>query len=171
MDHVTPPSALFSTTYVATVLPPVEEGAVQDNETWLLPASAVNVPGAVARPTAAPVKFTLYAPNPPFVTAATRNVYSTPADKLPTVNAVAVEPVLETTVVQDVPAFELRSIRYPISALPPVEVGAVHDNTTSLVPPIACGEVGALGDVNGVPDAVALAMPCPAALVATTRNT
>ena len=110
-------------------------------------------------------------PNPPLVTAATRNVNITPADKLPAVNAVAVDPVLETTVVHDIPAFELRSMRYPIRALPPVDVGAVHDNTTSLVPPIACGEVGAPGEVNGVPEAVALAMPCPAAFVATTRNT
>ena len=108
MDHVTPPSALFSTTYVATVLPPVDVGAVQESDTWLVPARATSEPGAVARPTAEPVKFTLYAPNPPFVTAATRNVYTTPADRLPAVKAVEVEPVLETTVVQEVPAFELR---------------------------------------------------------------
>jgi hypothetical protein len=62
VDHVTPPSALFSTTYVETVLPPVDAGAVHDNVTWPVPAFAVNEPGAVARPTAEPVKFVLYAP-------------------------------------------------------------------------------------------------------------
>ena len=74
LDHVTPPSALFSTTYVATVLPPVDVGAVHESETCPVPAMATSEPGAVASPTAEPVKFTLYAPKPPFVTAATRNV-------------------------------------------------------------------------------------------------
>ena len=89
----------------------MDAGAVHDNMTWPVPALAVSEPGAVARPTADPVKFTLYAPYPPFVTAAMRKVYTTPADKLPTVNAVAVEPVLEATVVHEDPPFELRSMR------------------------------------------------------------
>ena len=111
VDHVTPPSALFSTTYVETELPPVDVGAVHDNVTCPVPALAVSEPGAVARPTADPVKFALYAPYPPFVTAAIRKVYTTPADRLPTVKAVAVEPVFEATVVHEEPPFELRSMR------------------------------------------------------------
>ena len=57
--HVTPPSALFSTTYVDTALPPFDVGAVHDNDTWLVAAVATSALGAVARPTADPVKFTL----------------------------------------------------------------------------------------------------------------
>ena len=58
-----------------------------------------------------------------------------------------------------------------MSVLPPVLLGAVQDRVTSLVPPMPASAVGAAGAVNGVPDAVALTSPLPAAFCAATRTT
>jgi hypothetical protein len=105
------------------------------------------------------------------VTAATRNVCGAPAVRLPTVNAVAVVPVLATTVVHDVPPLVLRSMRYPMRFAPPVLLGAFHASVTSLVPLVACRLRGALGAVKGIDAAVVLGPLLPARLVANTRNT
>ena len=109
--QVTPPSALRSTTYAEIALPPFEEGACQASVTCEAPAVAVNAVGAVGSPTGLAVATFEYAPSPPTVTAATRNEYTTPAERFPTVKALAVVPVFAATVVHDDPPLEERSMR------------------------------------------------------------
>ncbi|MDP4013777.1 MAG: hypothetical protein U0990_11060 [Candidatus Nanopelagicales bacterium] len=58
--------------------------------------------------------------------AATRKVCEVPFDKPVTTRDLAVEPVLLTTVDQE-PDPALRWIRYPVTALPPIDAGAVQD--------------------------------------------
>ena len=93
------------------LVPPVEAGAVHDNATCPLPATATRLVGAIASPAADALTLDVKAPKPPVVTAATRNVCTAPAVRLPTVYAVAVVPVFATTVVHDVPPLVLRSTR------------------------------------------------------------
>ena len=71
--HVTPPSALRSTTYAVTVFPPFEVGACQATVTLEAPAVAVTAVGAVGNPTGLAVATVENDPAPPAVTAATRN--------------------------------------------------------------------------------------------------
>jgi hypothetical protein len=60
---------------------------------------------------------------------------------------------------------------YPVTALPPSEVGAVHDTVTSPSPATPVTPVGAPGTVRGVTDPLAeLAAPAPATFEATTVN-
>ena len=56
-------------------------------------------------------------------------------------------------------------------ALPPLEIGAVHDNETCPLPRVGVTEVGVPGVVNGVMlDEAVEYEPVPAPLIAATRN-
>ncbi len=58
---------------------------------------------------------------------------------------------------------------YPVIALPPLDVGAVHETSTSVLPDDAVTEVGTPGVVAGVTDGEASeADPVPTELVAVT---
>ena len=76
----------------------------------------------------------------------------------------------DVNVVHVAPPSSLRCTTYAVTELPPFELGAVQARSTLLPPAVAVRVAGASGVVNGVPVAVALAVPVPATLIALTRN-
>ena len=60
---------------------------------------------------------------------------------------------------------------YPVTADPPVDVGAVKAAWMNWLPTVRPVRFGALGAANGVADARELTGPVPAAFSAATRNT
>ena len=59
---------------------------------------------------------------------------------------------------------------YPVSALPPFEIGAFHVIVTCESLDAVATDCGALGTPNGVARTVALTAPGPAEINAVTRN-
>ena len=75
-----------------------------------------------------------------------------------------------TTVDHDDPEFVEDSTLYPVSAEPPSDAGAVHDNPTCVSPAVPPREVGTPGVVIGLEEVVPEAVPVPTALMAETRK-
>jgi hypothetical protein len=153
-----------------TALPPFDDGADHDSDTEPFPAvpdTADGAPGKVAG--AAGVTAAEAAdsgPVPTALIAATVNVYAVPLVNPVTVNVVAVDPVV-TGVCAVPPTYAVT--RYPVTALPPFDDGAVHDNATCVSPAVPDTAVGATGTAAGVTAAEAADCgPVPKALIAAT---
>lgn len=128
-----------------------------------VPVTAVGAPGTVRGVMAAEVADA--APVPAALMAETLNVYAVPLTRPVTVRVTPLLPVSATAVVHVVPSVDL-SMRYPVTALPPLLAGAVQDRLTEAFPPVPETAVGTSGTVRGVTDTADDSVPLPAAFTA-----
>jgi hypothetical protein len=148
-------------------LPPFDAGAVKLTVACAFPAAAVPMAGAPGTV----VGVTLFEaadadPVPTELVAFTVNVYAVPLVRPVITCDSAVDPALLST-----PPAGFEVTVYPVTALPPLEAGALKVTVAWALPAVAVPIVGAPGTVAGVTlFEAAEAAPVPAELVAVTVN-